>query len=325
MRLAPSSRLYKFIEQYIAEDIRIMQTLKKNLLFVILIYCSCLLCGCAAVIIGAGVGAGAFAYAKGKLTRMYATEYHETVRASIETLDSLKISIKEMTADELKTNIFAERPDGTPVNIEIIRVSPNKTEVGIRTGNVGVFNQKISYQIHDFILKRLESKAVAISKPTDSLAPKVQDAENEMRKPASEDETSPVLKPRWPNNLTIYFDKDSNELSPEGINKLDNIAEILQERPNDKTVLNGYTDSIGKNDYNKMIAESRASAVKIYLVGKGIAPMRIEIIGHGAKNFAASNATEKGRRLNRRVEIYIIHSIKDFGSTYIIEINRKSI
>ena len=54
-----------------------------------------------------------------------------------------------------------------------------------------------------------------------------------------------------------------------------------------------------------MIAESRASSVKLYLVGKGINPQRITVVNKGAKDFIASNDNEEGRSLNRRVEIQI--------------------
>jgi len=107
---------------------------------------SLLLCGCAAVIIGAGAaGAGAFAFTKGKLSRTYEYGYHETINASIATLESLKIPVEDKIGDELKTFIFAKRPDGTPVNVEVLRISPNATEVAIRTGKIGVLDKKTPY------------------------------------------------------------------------------------------------------------------------------------------------------------------------------------
>jgi outer membrane protein OmpA-like peptidoglycan-associated protein len=54
-----------------------------------------------------------------------------------------------------------------------------------------------------------------------------------------------------------------------------------------------------------MISELRASAVKSYLVAKGIAPSRMAAVGHGARNSIATNKTAEGRRLNSRVEIEI--------------------
>ena len=75
--------------------------------------------------------------------------------------------------------------------------------------------------------------------------------------------------------------------------------------PNAHVILNGYTDSIGNSNYNKMISESRAACVHAFLIGKGVDPGSIKIFGHGAKDFIANNNTTEGRNKNRRVEIVI--------------------
>jgi outer membrane protein OmpA-like peptidoglycan-associated protein len=104
----------------------------------------------------------------------------------------------------------------------------------------------------------------------------------------------------------IFFEPNSNELSPKAIEKLDQIYEILTNNSAAKLTLNGYTDSIGTLSYNQMVSEIRAYSVKSYLVGKGIKPSRMMAFGHGAQKFIASNKSAEGRRLNRRVEIELI-------------------
>jgi outer membrane protein OmpA-like peptidoglycan-associated protein len=104
----------------------------------------------------------------------------------------------------------------------------------------------------------------------------------------------------------IFFEQDSNELSPKAIEKLNRIYEILANNPAAKLALNGYSDSIGSPSYNRMVSEYRAHSVKIYLSGKRIKPSRMMAFGHGAQKFIASNKSAEGRRLNRRVEIELI-------------------
>ena len=104
----------------------------------------------------------------------------------------------------------------------------------------------------------------------------------------------------------IFFDRNSNDLSPKATEKLDHIYTILTNNSEAKVKLNGYSDSSGAPSFNQMISEVRATSVKSYLVGKGIEPSRILTLGHGAEKSLASNTSAEGRRLNRRVEIELI-------------------
>ena len=289
--------------------------MNSKLPYFIIWLCSLVACGCAAALVGAGAGAGAAAYMKGKVTRTYDAEYHQTVGASIETLGSLKIPVNEKIADELKTTIHAKRADGTPVSVEVVRRGPLQTEVGVRTGAVGVTDLDASEQIQERITERLDRKSLEESKAAERSGQKTQPEMIEKPPQASvvpdtapkkESSTSILgLALRFPPELTIYFNQGSNELLNKEISKLEKIAETLIRQPDLKLTLNGYSDSSGSADYNRMISESRADSVKMYLVGKGVDPLRISVIGHGAKDFAASNASEDGQRLNRRVEINI--------------------
>jgi OOP family OmpA-OmpF porin len=103
----------------------------------------------------------------------------------------------------------------------------------------------------------------------------------------------------------IFFEKDSNALSPQSMQKLDQIYDIVSGNAAARLTLTGYTDSWGKPSYNQMVSELRANTVKSYLVGKGVDPSRMTAVGQGAQNAIAANSTAEGRRFNRRVEIEI--------------------
>lgn len=283
-----------------------MQTSTYRVIIVYSILCSCLFYSCAAVIIGAGVaGAGAFAYTKGTLKRVYEYGYHETIDACIDTLESLKIPVDDKIADELKTTVSAKRPDGTPVNVEVLRVNPKYTEVGIRTGKLGVFDKKTSYQIHDHILSRLKLETNISSGLQDLPASKSSIKESDINEAASETGTSPEYNIYQKLELTVYFDVNTNSLSETETEKLNRFVEKLNNGSNVKLIIIGYSDATGTPIYNKMLSLHRAETVQMYLIGKGVSRNQTETYGHGSQNFVSTNATEEGRRLNRRVEMYL--------------------
>ena len=288
--------------------------------------------GCAVAVIGIGAaGAGAFAYLNGKLTKTYESEYHETVRASTVTLEELKIPVSETIADELKTDIKAERPDGTPVTIEVVRIDPTHTQVAVRTGSLGVWERRVSEQIHSYIDKALSQKAAGEKTSSKSSIPQELQAttgekpepgiieedlaeSSEIKGPAAATPVGPAdqeskKKPVEAAHMladsvfVIFFEQNSNELTQKAMEKLDRVFEILQQNSEAAITINGYSDSIGSAAYNNMISEIRANAVKSYLIAKGVAPARMTAFGHGSQKFIGSNKTEQGRRLNRRVEI----------------------
>ncbi|MCO5249796.1 MAG: OmpA family protein [Candidatus Kapabacteria bacterium] len=93
---------------------------------------------------------------------------------------------------------------------------------------------------------------------------------------------------------------------PEIVRELDILAEFMENKKNINILVEGHTDDIGSHHLNDKLSEARANSVRNYLIQKGISPKRIEIKGLGKRRPLATNDTEFGRRLNRRVEIVII-------------------
>lgn len=94
-------------------------------------------------------------------------------------------------------------------------------------------------------------------------------------------------------------------LAPTAQATLDRLAQFLRKHPDRSVAIEGFTDSEGPQSANERLSERRAQAVKFALVQKGIEPSRIEARGYGASFPVASNETEGGRSLNRRVEIVL--------------------
>jgi outer membrane protein OmpA-like peptidoglycan-associated protein len=86
---------------------------------------------------------------------------------------------------------------------------------------------------------------------------------------------------------------------------LDNLAEFLRKHPERHIAIEGFTDGMGLKDASERLSERRVQAVKFALVQRGIEAHRIDARGYGPSFPVASNETETGRQLNRRVEIVI--------------------
>lgn len=103
----------------------------------------------------------------------------------------------------------------------------------------------------------------------------------------------------------VVFDFDSDQLNPGGEQTLARVAQTLSAESKAHILVEGYTDAVGSEDYNRQLSERRAKAVKAALVKGGLPEDRIEIAGHGEAFPVASNDTPQGRQMNRRVEIVI--------------------
>lgn len=101
----------------------------------------------------------------------------------------------------------------------------------------------------------------------------------------------------------INFDFNSDKLRAESKMVLDEIAKLLKENPDWKMTVEGHTDNIGGEAFNKDLSDKRSASVKNYLTTAGIAADRLESTGLGLSKPIASNDTEIGRARNRRVEL----------------------
>lgn len=100
----------------------------------------------------------------------------------------------------------------------------------------------------------------------------------------------------------VHFAFDSYALDSKAMGILNEAANLIKANPNKQVILNGWTDYIGTDAYNKVLSQNRANAVKNYLVKQGIPASRMTAIGRG-KSYKYDNKTAEGRYMNRRTEI----------------------
>ncbi len=104
----------------------------------------------------------------------------------------------------------------------------------------------------------------------------------------------------------INFLVGSAELTQDSLGVLDQIAQVIQQNKINKLLIVGHTDSSHTENYNMKLSVDRATSVKRYLVSRGLAEEIFMVQGYGKQRPRASNLTDEGRALNRRVEFIIV-------------------
>jgi outer membrane protein OmpA-like peptidoglycan-associated protein len=104
----------------------------------------------------------------------------------------------------------------------------------------------------------------------------------------------------------VRFATGKYRVLPASHKLLDQVASVMSDFPKMRIVIEGHTDSRGKDASNMRLSSRRAESVLEYLVARGIAPSRVEAIGYGSTKPIATNRTAKGRATNRRTEFKIV-------------------
>ena len=110
---------------------------------------------------------------------------------------------------------------------------------------------------------------------------------------------------------SVLFATGKADLSTEAKNSLVQFAKVLNENKDCDIAIIGHTDITGSDAINQPLSVSRANSVNNYLKSCGVSASQIKRIeGQGSSNPVADNSTEAGRKLNRRVEVYMYASEK---------------
>lgn len=106
----------------------------------------------------------------------------------------------------------------------------------------------------------------------------------------------------------VNFELDSATLTESSKTVLDSVAATLNSPANQaiNVQIGGHTDVVGTEEYNVMLSQRRADAVREYMTSKGVSAERMRAQGFGTSQPVASNDSEEGRAQNRRVEFKII-------------------
>lgn len=243
---------------------------------------------------------GKTAHSKGQVSRVdhnltVAETYLDVVDARLELYDvnqeldsaserrqALLLAAREADLDQATRR--ARRAEAE-ANMTAEELERRKMEVARQEQALAAQQQQLAQQQAD--LESAEAAAIA-------LAEQVQELQAEMS------ERGMVLT-----LSDIVFDFDSANLQPGSKRPLDKLATFLGEHEKRHILIEGFTDSVGGDDYNEQLSLRRAEAVQQALVEKGTNLARIQVRGYGEQYPVADNTTAEGRQQNRRVEVII--------------------
>lgn len=104
----------------------------------------------------------------------------------------------------------------------------------------------------------------------------------------------------------IHFAYKSAAIDTASEPVLEQVATLMRQHPELNLVIEAHTDDIGSRRYNMDLSQARALAVMDHLIEHDVLPARMVPVGHGKNQPIASNKSEQGRALNRRVEFRLV-------------------
>ncbi len=116
----------------------------------------------------------------------------------------------------------------------------------------------------------------------------------------SSDEQARLQMQQLQQNNIVYFGLDKYDVQSDYAQMLDQHAAFLRSNPSYKVTIEGHADERGTPEYNIALGERRASAVKMYLQGKGVSADQMSIVSYGKEKPAVLGHDESAYAKNRR-------------------------
>lgn len=193
---------------------------------------------------------------------------------------SAEIILENLTSGEVLSRIYSDPADG-----RFYIILPNEELYGFFAELKGY------YSVSNYIDLRNEKRNLEIKKNIEMV---------------SIEEMNDLSVAVRLNN--IFFAPNEYRLKKESYPELNRLVSLVRNEPGASIEISGHTDNSGNKDYNLVLSEKRAIAVKEYLVYMGIDASRIVVNGYGDQKPVANNNSERGRLLNRRVEFRLIYN-----------------
>jgi outer membrane protein OmpA-like peptidoglycan-associated protein len=106
-------------------------------------------------------------------------------------------------------------------------------------------------------------------------------------------------------NSEVSFDFGKDAVKPAFYSTLDKLSDVINKYNRTVVHVVGHTDNVGSDGFNQQLSERRAQSVSDYMIDRSVRVSRLLTEGRGEYEPRESNASESGRALNRRVEIFL--------------------
>lgn len=165
------------------------------------------------------------------------------------------------------------------------------------------------YYIDDVLVRRATPEEQLSPKPKESISPKPKRVMKKAEILTTKEIKLDSIDYKVGNTVAlenIFFEFDKAALLPSSMPELKKLIDVMTDYPYLKIEISGHTDNVGTDAYNEKLSQARAKSVVDYLVSKDVDPNRLSYKGYGSKKPVATNETDEGRSINRRVEFTVI-------------------
>lgn len=221
---------------------------------------------------------------------------------------------KQSQYDSLANELakLKENVDTTIARVDSLEAAKNEQATKLNEQETKLAEQGTKIAEQETKANSQEESIKQLKEQTDDIEKRVKDYKRQTSErptrdfPANVDEKTTAKAGDILRLNSVNFERNSSELSEGSYAELDKVVKFLKNNKNMQVRILGHTDFKASDEYNDWLSRARARAVQDYLIKKGIAVKRTEIVGMGKRAPIADNETEEGRAKNRRVEMEIV-------------------
>ena len=201
---------------------------------------------------------------------------------------------------------LAEQAKDLPTQEHLAYIAERKAQIAVVNAEKSMTEKealRLQKEKDQILIKSSEHEAEMARKEADLARQKAKQVEAELAElKAKQTERGIVLTLG-----DVFFETGRAILKPGGLQAIDKLSIFLEKHPDRGVLIEGHTDSVGKEEFNMHLSQRRAEAVRNALLERGVNAQRITTKGYGESYPVASNKTAEGRQLNRRVEVVVVN------------------